>query len=72
VNLLTLYDVLHGGVVDVTGLGNNNLLLTMWWMIDVTLSAIPLRSGALLSELASTTIVEADIAGGSLSGWWSM
>jgi hypothetical protein len=48
--LLTLENVLHGGVVDATGLCNGHLLRTTWWMSDVALSGILLRHGALPSD----------------------
>jgi hypothetical protein len=59
------------------GLGNNKLLLTMGWMVDVTLSCILLWSSALSGKMPSTTTVEAEVApsiGGigrcSIVWWW--
>jgi hypothetical protein len=43
-DLLTLWNVLHSGVVDVARLGNSNLLLTTWWMTDVAHSSVLLWS----------------------------
>jgi hypothetical protein len=57
---LALEDVLYSGVVDTTGLGNGNLLMT--------LSALLLQSSAIMSKVASSTTVEADMAGGCSSG----
>jgi hypothetical protein len=68
--LLTLGNILHGSVVDATGLGNNNLLLTMWWMVDVAVSDALLQSSALSGKVSCTIIVEVGIAGGDSSGRW--
>jgi hypothetical protein len=68
-DLLALRNILHCSVVDATGLGYHDLLQTMSWMVDVALSCVLPWSGALLSEVAGTTIVEAGGGGGSQS-WW--
>jgi hypothetical protein len=68
--LLALRNVLHGGVVDASSPGGDNLLRTMWRMTDMALSGVLLWSGALLGEVANTTTVEADVAGGGSNGRW--
>jgi hypothetical protein len=68
--LLTLRNILHGSVDDATGLCNDNLLLTMWRVTDVALSGVLLRSGVLLGEVSSMTVVEADMTEGDSMGWW--
>jgi hypothetical protein len=68
--LLALRDVLHSGVVDTTGLRNGHLRRTTWWMSDVALSGILLWCGALSSEVAQVTTVEAGVARGGPSGRW--
>jgi hypothetical protein len=55
-------NILHGSVVDATGLGNGNLLMT--------LSVVPLWSSAIMSKVASSITVEADMAGGGSSIRW--
>jgi hypothetical protein len=42
----------------------------MWWMTDMALSGVLLWSSALLGEVANTTTVEADVAGGGPNGRW--
>jgi hypothetical protein len=69
-DLLTLGNVFHGGVVDVTGLCNDHLLLTTWRVSDVALSSVILRRGALSSEVARATTFKAGVAGGSSSNQW--
>jgi hypothetical protein len=66
--LLALGNVFHSDVVDATGLCNGHLRRTTWWMSDVALSGILLRSGALSSEVARATTIEAGVAGGGSSG----
>jgi hypothetical protein len=66
--LLALENVFHSGVVDAAGLCNGHLRRTTWWMSDVALSGILLRSGALSSEVTRATTVEAGVAGGGSSG----
>jgi hypothetical protein len=67
-DLLALMNVFHGGVVDAAGLGNGHLLWTTWWMSDVALRGILLWRGALSSEVAQATTVEAGVTGGGPSG----
>jgi hypothetical protein len=50
--LLTLGNILQGGVVDTAGLGNSHFLGTTGWMGDVALRGSLLRCGALSSEVA--------------------
>jgi hypothetical protein len=69
-DLLTLGNIFHGCIVDPAGLRNRHLLWSTWWMSDMTLSGILLWHGALLSEVARATIVEAGVAGGGPSGRW--
>jgi hypothetical protein len=69
-DLLALENILHGGVVDATGLGNDHLMGTTWLMSDVTLCGRLLQCGAVLSEVARATTVEAGVAGGGSSGRW--
>jgi hypothetical protein len=69
-DLLTLGSILHSSVVDVTDLCNDNFLITTWWLSDVALSSILLRSGALSSKVAWVTTVEAGVAGGGSHGRW--
>jgi hypothetical protein len=71
-DLLTLRNILHGSVVDVAGLRNSHLLRTTWWMSDVALRGSLLRCGALSSEVARATTVEAGVARGGSSGRWCM
>jgi hypothetical protein len=69
-DLLTLGNILHGSIVDATGLDNGNLLVTTWWMVDVAMSGVLLRSGAVSGKIASTTTVEVDgVKDGSSSQW---
>jgi hypothetical protein len=68
--LLALGNILHGCVVDVAGLCNGHLQWTMWRMGDVALRGILLRRGALSSEVARATTIEAGVAEGDPSGWW--
>jgi hypothetical protein len=65
--LLTLRNTLHDIVVDAVALGNSNLLMTTWWVTDVALSGVLLWCGAFSGEVARTTAVEADVAGGGSS-----
>jgi hypothetical protein len=67
---LTLRNIIHSGVADVTGLCNSHLLWTTWWMGDVTLSGVLLGRRALSSEVARATTVEAGVAGGGSSSRW--
>jgi hypothetical protein len=69
-DMITLGNILHSSVVDAIGLCNGNLLMTTWWLSDVALSGILLRSGALSSEVAQATTVEAGVAGGGSSYQW--
>jgi hypothetical protein len=69
-DLLALGNILRGGVVYTAGLCNDHLLGTTWWMGDVALCGILLRRGALSSEVARVTTVEASVAGGGPSGGW--
>jgi hypothetical protein len=69
-DLLALRNILHSGVVDAAILYNGHLLRTVWWMSDMALSGILLRRGALPSEVARATTVEAGVAGGGSSGQW--
>jgi hypothetical protein len=69
-DLLALENILHGSVVDATGLRNSHLLRTMWWMGDVALRGGLLRRGALSSEVARATTVEAGVAEGGLNSRW--
>jgi hypothetical protein len=66
--LLALGNVFHSGVVDAAGLCNSHLRRTTWWMSDVALSGILLRCGALSSEVARVTTIEAGVARGGSSG----
>jgi hypothetical protein len=50
--LLTLGNILQGGVVDAASLGNGHLLHTTWWMGYVVLRGSLLQRGELLSEVA--------------------
>jgi hypothetical protein len=69
--LFTLWNILHGNIVDVTGPGNNSLLLATGWMVDVALSYVVLpRSKAVSRVVASMTTVEADNAEGGSSSQW--
>jgi hypothetical protein len=56
-DLLTLGNVLHGGVVDAADLRNGHLLRTTWWLSDVPLSGFLLQCRALSSEVARVTTV---------------
>jgi hypothetical protein len=67
-DLLALRNILHSGVVDAAILYNGHLLRTVWWMSDMALSGILLRRGALPSEVARATTVEAGVVGGGSSG----
>jgi hypothetical protein len=67
-DLLTLRNILQGGVVDAASLGNGHLLGTTWWMGDVAMCGILLWHSALSSEVARATTVEASVVGGSPSG----
>jgi hypothetical protein len=69
-DLLALRNIIHGSVVDVVGLRNSHLLRTTWWMSDIALCGSLLRRGALSSEVARATTVEAGVAGGDSSGRW--
>jgi hypothetical protein len=69
-DLLALGNILLGGVVDTVGLCNGHLLWTTWWMGDVALSGVLLRRGALSSEVARMTTVEAGVVGGGSSDRW--
>jgi hypothetical protein len=69
-DLLTLGNILHGSVVDMIGLCNDHLLRTTWRLSDVALSSILLRRGALSSEVARVTTVEAGVARGGSNGRW--
>jgi hypothetical protein len=69
-DLLALGNVLHGSVVDTTGLCNGHLLQTIWQMGDVVLSGILLRRRALSSEVARATTGEAGVARGGSHGRW--
>jgi hypothetical protein len=68
--LVTLGNVLHGGVVNVTSPSGDSLLLTMWWVTDVALSGVLLRCGSLSCKVARTTVVQADVVGGGADGQW--
>jgi hypothetical protein len=68
--LLTLRNILHGSVVDTSRLGNDTLLCTTVWIVDVAMSNVLPRSRAVLGEMARTTTIEADVAGGDSSGRW--
>jgi hypothetical protein len=70
-DLLALGNIFHGCIVDAASLCNNHLLWTTWWMSDVALSGILLWRGALPSEVARATTIEAGVAGGGPSGRWS-
>jgi hypothetical protein len=50
-----------------TSPGSDNFLLTMRWMVDVALSSVLPWSSALSREVASTTTIKADGAGGGSS-----
>ena len=63
--LLALGNVFHSDVVDATGLGNGHILRTTWWMGDVALRGILLQRGALSSEVARATTVEAWVPAGA-------
>jgi hypothetical protein len=67
---LAIGNVFHSDVVDATGLDNNPLLRTMWWMGDVALSGFLLGRGALSREVARAATVEAGMAEGGSSGRW--
>jgi hypothetical protein len=69
-DLLALGNIFHGRIVDATSLCNDHLLWTMWQVSDMALSSILLRCGALSSEVARATIVEASVARGGSSGRW--
>jgi hypothetical protein len=69
-DLLALRNILHGSVVDTTGLRNNHLLRTTWRRGDVALHDTLLRRGALVSEVDRATTVEPSVAGGGPSGRW--
>jgi hypothetical protein len=69
-DLLALENILLGSVVDAVGLRNGHLLRTTWWMGDVALRGILLRHGALPSEVAQVTTVEAGVAEGGPSSRW--
>jgi hypothetical protein len=68
-DLLALRNILHGSVVDAASLGNSHLLRTMWWMVDVALCGSHLWRGALSSEVARATTVEADVVEDGPSSW---
>jgi hypothetical protein len=62
-DLFTLWNILHGSIVDAAGPGSNSLLLATGWMVDVALSYVVLpRSKAVSRVVASVTTVEADNA----------
>jgi hypothetical protein len=61
-DLLFHRNILHGSVFDAIGLGNGNLLMT--------LSVVLLRSSTIMSKVASSTTVEADVVSGCSSGRW--
>jgi hypothetical protein len=63
-------DIFHGRIIDATSLYNNHLLRTTWRVSDVALSGILLRCGALSSEAAQATTVEAGVTEGGSSGRW--
>jgi hypothetical protein len=67
-DLLSIRNIFHGSVVDATGLRHDHLLRTTWWMSDVALRDLLLWHGALSSEVARATTVEAGVAGCSPSG----
>jgi hypothetical protein len=69
-DLLALWNVFHGGVVDVAGLRDSHLQRTTWWRGDLALCGSLLRRGALSSEVAGATTVEAGVAGGGSSSRW--
>jgi hypothetical protein len=69
-DLLTLKNIFHGCIVDVAGLCNCHLLWTTWRMSDMALSGILLWCGAVSSEVARATTVEAGVAGGGPTGRW--
>jgi hypothetical protein len=50
-DLLTLGNILQGGVVDVASLGNSHCLGTTGWRGDVALRGSLLRRGALSSKV---------------------
>jgi hypothetical protein len=60
-DLLTLRNVLHGGVGDVTGLWDGRLLPTRCVAL--------LWCGAVMSKVAGMTTVEAGVGGSSHSRW---
>jgi hypothetical protein len=66
-DLLALGNILHGSVVDAADLHHGHLLRTTWWMSDVALRGILLWRGALSSEVAQATTVEAGAAEGGPS-----
>jgi hypothetical protein len=68
-DLLALRDILHGSVVDTTGLCNGHLLWTTWRVSGVALSSILFRCGALSSKMARATTVQIGVARGGSSGW---
>jgi hypothetical protein len=68
-DMLALRNILHGSVVDIAGLCNDNLM-TMWRVSDVALSDILLWHGALSSEVVRATTVEARVAGGGSNSRW--
>jgi hypothetical protein len=69
-DLLALGNILHGTVVDATGLRNSHPLRTTWWRDDAALRGHLLRRGALPSEVARATTVAAGVARSGSSGRW--
>jgi hypothetical protein len=69
-DLLALGNIFHGCIVDAGGLCNRHLLWTTGWTSDAALGGILLWRGALSSEVARATTVEASVAGGGPSGQW--
>jgi hypothetical protein len=68
--MFALWNIFQGSVVDAASLCNSHLRRTTWWMGDVALRGSLLRRGALSSEVAGATTVEAGVAGGGSSGRW--
>jgi hypothetical protein len=69
-DLLTLMNIIHCSVVDATSPSNRNLLLSTWWLVHVALSHVLPWSGALSSEVAGVTTIEADVVRGGSNDWW--
>jgi hypothetical protein len=69
-DLLTLGNILQVGVVDAASLGNSYCLGTTGWRGDVALRGSFIQRGALWSEVAQMTTVEACVAGGGSNGQW--